>query len=59
MSRSFNTWSGIESIDGYLKAKKLNCKIIAVDKNQNAPSLKYADKYIEASIHNYSEILKN
>ena len=50
--------AGIESIDGYLKAKKINCKIIAVDKNKNAPSLKYADKYIEASIHNYSEILK-
>lgn len=50
--------AGIESTEGYLEAKKLNCKIIAVDKNQNAPSLKFADKYIKASIHNYLEILK-
>ena len=50
--------AGIESAEGYLKAKKLNCKIIAVDKNRTAPSLKYADKYIQASIHNYEEILK-
>ena len=50
--------AGIETAEGYLKAKKLNCKIIAVDKNRTAPSLKYADKYIQASIHNYEEILK-
>ena len=50
--------AGIESVEGYLRAKKLNCKIIAVDKNPNAPSLKYADQYINASIQNYSEILK-
>jgi phosphoribosylaminoimidazole carboxylase (NCAIR synthetase) len=47
-----------EFIEGYLRAKKLNCKIIAVDKDPKAPSLKYADKYINASIHNYLEILK-
>ena len=50
--------AGIESLEGYSRAKKLNCKIIAVDKNQNAPSLKFADKYIKASIHNYLEILE-
>ena len=50
--------AGLESIEGYLRAKKLNCKIIAVDKNPKAPSLKYADQYINASIHDYAEILK-
>jgi biotin carboxylase len=50
--------AGSEFIEGYLRAKKLNCKIIAVDKDPKAPSLKYADKYINASIHNYLEILK-
>ena len=50
--------AGIESIEGYLRAKKFNCKIIAVDKNPKAPSLKYADKFVEASIHNYLEILQ-
>ena len=50
--------AGPESVEGYLRAKKLNCKIIAVDKNPKAASLKYADQYINASIHNYAEILK-
>ena len=50
--------AGIESIEGYLSAKKFNCKIIAVDKNPKAPSLKYADKFIQASIHNFLEILQ-
>lgn len=51
--------AGIESIEGYLRAKKFKCKIIAVDKNPEAPGLKYADLFVKSSIHNYSEILKN
>ncbi len=51
--------AGIESIEGYLRLKKYKCKIIAVDKDLNAPGLKYADLHIRASIYNYREILKN
>ncbi len=51
--------AGIESIEGYLRLKKFRCKTIAVDKDPKAPGLKYADTFIQASIYNYSEILRN
>ena len=50
--------AGIESVEGYLKIKKFNCKIIVVDKNPKAPGVKYADIYIRSSIKNFKEILK-
>ena len=50
--------AGIESVEGYLKIKKFNCKIIVVDKNPKAPGVKYADIFIRSSIHNFKEILK-
>ncbi len=50
--------AGIESIEGYLKIKKFDCKIIVVDKNPKAPGVKYADIFIRSSIHNFKEILK-
>lgn len=50
--------AGIESVENYLILKKFDCNIIAVDKNPNAPGLKYADHFVKASIHNYSEILR-
>ncbi len=50
--------AGIESIEGYLRIKKFNCKTIVVDKNSKAPGVKYADIFIRSSIHNYKDILK-
>ena len=50
--------AGKEQESAYLVAKKLNLITIGVDKNKNAPALKYADYKINVSVRNISIIEK-
>ena len=49
---------GIETIPGVLKAKELGLYVVISDIDQNAPSIKYADAFIQASTYNLDETLK-
>jgi biotin carboxylase len=49
---------GIETIPGVLKAKELGLFVVISDIDKNAPSIKYADAFIQASTYSLDDTLK-